>query len=328
MKIAFFSAKPYEQTYFDQANQSFQFDIHYLPAKLDNSTAKLAKGMETVCAFVNDTVNADVLKQLKEGGTQLIALRSAGFNHVDIKAAQALGLTVARVPAYSPHAVAEHAAGLMLTLNRKIHRAYLRVRESDFSLHGLLGFDIYDKIVGVIGTGEIGSVFCKIMLGFGAHVIAYDPKPNPSMEAIGVKYVDFDTLLKESHIISLHCPLNEQTLHMINAKAIAKMRPGVMLINTSRGKVVESKALINALKTGHIGAVGLDVYEEEDNLFFEDHSDDLLLDDQFARLLTFPNVVITGHQAFFTQEALHNIAHTTLNNIKAFTHGARVNTVI
>jgi D-lactate dehydrogenase len=321
MKIAFFSAKEYEQTYFDHENSLHKFDIHYFPSKLDRNTAKMAAGMPVVCPFVNDSLNAEVLQQLKDNGTKLIALRSAGFNHVDMAKAKELGLVVTRVPAYSPHAVAEHAVGLILTLNRKIHRAYLRVRESDFSLHGLLGFDIHEKTVGVVGTGEIGSVFCKIMLGFGARVIAYDPKPNPGVEAMDVEYVDLDTLLKESHIISLHCPLNEQTLHMINEKTIAKMRPGVMLINTSRGKVTEAKALIDALKTGQLGALGLDVYEEEANLFFEDHSDELLLDDELARLLTFPNVVITGHQAFFTKEALHNIAATTLNNVQAFASG-------
>lgn len=320
MNIAIFSTKPFDKEYLNKHNTDHHV-LNFFEDRLEPRSASLAKGMEVVCPFVNDCVSADVLKILKAGGTRLIALRSAGYNHVDIKAAHDLGIAVAYVPDYSPYAVAEHTVGLILALNRKIHRAINRVRESDFSLHGLLGFDIHGKTVGVIGTGHIGRVFCRIMLGFGTRVLAYDPVQDPEVSALGVEYTDLDTLFKESHIISLHCPLDQSDFHMIDAKAIVKMRKGVMLINTSRGKLVDTHAVIEALKTEQIGALGLDVYEEEGCLFFENHSDQILLDDMIARLLSFNNVIITGHQAFFTQEALDNIAETTLKNVTAFEKG-------
>jgi D-lactate dehydrogenase len=276
-----------------------------------------------VCAFVNDQLDAEVLTALSEGGTHMISLRSAGFNHVDVTTAQKLGLTVSRVPAYSPHAVAEHTVALMLALNRKIYRAYARVREGNFALDGLLGFDLDGRTVGVIGTGKIGSIVARILTGFGCRVLAHDLAPNLDCQTFGVEYVPIDAIWTEADIITLHTPLTPDTRHMVDAKAIARMRRGVMIINTGRGALVDTAALIAALKEGHIGHLGLDVYEEEEQLFFQDLSSHIIQDDVFARLLTFPNVLVTAHQAFFTREALHGISTTTLDNISAFEDGRR-----
>ncbi|WP_055482836.1 2-hydroxyacid dehydrogenase [Sphaerimonospora mesophila] len=318
MRVAVFSAKPYDEQSLRAANDEAGHEMVFLESRLSAKTAALAAGCEAVCAFVNDDLGAETLTALAGHGVRLIALRSAGFNHVDLAAAARLGLTVARVPGYSPHAVAEHCAGLILTLNRKIHRAFNRVRENNFNLTGLLGFDLHDKTVGVIGTGKIGVCFVRIMAGFGCRVLATDPYPSEEARRAGAEYVPLDTLLAESHIVTLHCPLGPDTHHLIDRERIARMRDGVMLINTSRGALVDTAAVIQGLKSGKIGYLGLDVYEEEADLFFEDLSDQLPRDEVFSRLLTFPNVLITGHQAFFTAEALHNIAATTISNITAF----------
>ncbi|MCP9338575.1 2-hydroxyacid dehydrogenase [Stutzerimonas xanthomarina] len=321
MRIAVFSTKPYDRTFLDQANQAHQHQLVYLDARLTAETAALAAGFAGICAFVNDKLDREVLQRLHASGTELIALRSAGFNNVDLTEAERLGMTVARVPAYSPHAVAEHAVALVLGLNRMTHRAYNRVREGNFSLDGLLGFDLYGKTVGVIGTGKIGLIFADIMHGFGCRVLASDPFPSADAKEF-VSYVPLEKLFGEADIISLHCPLTPETNHLIDADAIAQMKPGVMLINTGRGRVVDTRAVIEGLKSGRIGRLGLDVYEEEENLFFQDLSQQVISDDLFMRLTTFPNVVITGHQAFFTAEALTNIAETTLANISAFERGS------
>jgi D-lactate dehydrogenase len=321
MKVAVFSTKAYDQRFLEAANHRHGHELRFLEPRLTAVTAPLAADCGAVCAFVNDQVDAEALRVLKEGGTQLIALRSAGFNHVDLDAALDLGITVARVPAYSPYAVAEHAVALILALNRKLHRAYARVREANFSLEGLLGFDVNGRTVGVVGTGKIGTVFARIMKGFGCRLLAYDPYPNPECEALGVEYVDLPTLFRASDIIALHAPLTAESHHLIDAAALEQMKYGVMLINTSRGALVDTRAVIDALKSGRLGALGLDVYEEEEGLFFEDFSGQVITDDVFARLLTFPNVLITGHQGFFTAEALHNIADTTLANVTAFERG-------
>lgn len=318
MRVAFFSTKPYEHVAFSAANSAFGYDITYLETRLNASTTALAEGFAAVCIFVNDQADAAAIAKLAEGGVKLLALRSAGYNHVDLNAAAEHNLTVVRVPAYSPHAVAEHTVALLLTLNRKTHRAYARVREGNFELEGLLGFDIFGLTAGIIGTGKIGVEFARIMNGFGCHLVGYDPYPNPEAEKQGVRYVDLDTLLAQSDIISLHAPLTPETYHLIDTKAIARMKPGVTLLNTSRGALVDAAAAIEGLKDGQIGYLGLDVYEEEADLFFEDLSDRIIRDDVFARLLTFPNVVITGHQAFFTRNALNAIAETTLANIREF----------
>ncbi len=320
MKIAMFSTKSYDVTSFDRANRALGHEITYFEPRLLETTVSLAAGFGGVCAFVNDHLNAAVLEQLVAGGTRLIALRSAGFNHVDLEAADALGLTVARVPAYSPHAVAEHAVAMILSLNRKLARAHHRVREGNFSLEGLLGFDMNGKTVGVVGTGKIGRIFVGIVRGFGCRVLAYDPFPHPEVEAIGA-YVPLTTLLAESDVVSLHCPLTPETHHLIDADAVERMKPGTMLVNTSRGALVDTLAVIDGLKSGRIGHLGLDVYEEEENLFFQDLSDRVIQDDVFSRLLTFPNVLVTGHQAYFTAEAVTAIAETTLANATAFERG-------
>jgi D-lactate dehydrogenase len=321
MRIAVFSSKPYDRSSLESANQSHAHELTYFESRLSPDTVTLADGFEGVCAFVNDQLDADVVRMLAEGGTQLILLRSAGFNHVDLAAAAEHGITVARVPAYSPYAVAEHAAGLVLTLNRKFHRAHNRVREGNFALEGLIGFDLNGKTVGTIGTGKIGAVFCRIMKGFGCRLLAFDPYPNDDVVQMGASYVGLDELFAESDIIALHLPLTPDTHHMINADAVAKMKQGVTLINTSRGGLVDTLAVIEGLKSKKIGAMGLDVYEEEADLFFEDLSGTVIQDDVFARLLTFPNVLITGHQGFFTLEALEAIAETTLTNATAFEGG-------
>ncbi|MFB9868609.1 2-hydroxyacid dehydrogenase [Vreelandella sulfidaeris] len=320
MRIALFSAKPYDGTFFKRANKDKRHTLSFFEARLTEDTAPLAAQYDAVCAFVNDGLDASVLQQLHDGGTRLVALRSAGFNHVDLTAADQLGITVARVPAYSPYAVAEHAVALLLSLNRQTYRAYNRVREGNFSLNGLLGFDLHGKNVGVIGTGQIGLIFADIMHGFGCRIVASDPFPDPQAKPF-VEYVPLTTLYAQADIISLHCPLTPDTHHLIDAEAIAQMKDGVMLINTGRGRVVDTQAVIAGLKSGKIGHLGLDVYEEEEQLFFEDLSQGVIDDDQFMRLTTFHNVLITGHQAFFTHEALTNIAETTLANIDAFESG-------
>ncbi len=319
MNVAVFSTKSYDRSFLDAANDG-RHNLSYFEAPLTADTVPLAEGHDAVCAFVNDDLDAPVLKTLTDMGIRLVALRSAGFNHVDLNAAADLDLTVARVPAYSPHAVAEHALALILTLNRKTNRAYNRVRESNFSLEGLMGFDLNDKTVGVIGTGKIGIIFARIMKGVGCHVLGHDPYPNEEART-HLDYVSQDELFRQSDIISLHCPLTPETHHLVDRDSIAEMRDGVMLINTSRGGLIDTPAVIKGLKNGKIGHLGLDVYEEEDNLFFQDLSGRVIQDDVFMRLLTFPNVLITGHQGFFTEEALQNIAETTIGNITAFETG-------
>lgn len=322
MKVAFFDTHAFERNVFNKENAiNHHHEITYFETRLTEQTVNLAENFNCVCAFVNDRMDKKVIQKLAEGGTKLIALRSAGFNNVDLLAAQEHGLTVVRVPEYSPYAVAEHAVALMLTLNRKIHRAYNRVREANFSLNDLVGFDLHKKTVAIAGTGKIGTVLAKIMLGFGCQVLAYDLVQNPELIKLGVQYVTFEELLKKSDIISLHVPLNKSTKHIINEKAISMMKPGVMLINTGRGALIDTPALIQSLKTGHIGYAGLDVYEEEEGIFFEDHSSHILQDDTLARLLTFPNVLLTSHQAFLTNEALNNIAQTTLINMSNYEAG-------
>lgn len=321
MKITLFSAKSYDREFFDEVNAEFGHDIRYLETRLTADTSSLADGSDAVCAFVNDRVDEATVRDLAGRGVELILLRSAGFNHVDLQATAEEGITVARVPAYSPHAVAEHTLALILGLNRQTHRAFNRVRERNFSLEGLLGFDVHDKTVGIIGTGTIGTTFARLMSGFGCRLLAYDPVPNDECRELGVEYVELPELFAASHIISLHCPLTPETHHLIDAEAIDQMRDGVMLINTSRGAIIDTRAVIEGLKSEKIGHLGLDVYEEEEALFFEDLSQRIIQDDVFARLLTFPNVLITGHQGFFTREALTNIAETTLRNAAAFETG-------
>jgi len=318
MKIAFFDSHKFEQKVFGSENLSLLHEITFFETRLTKQSASLASGFPCVCAFVNDRLDKDTIKLLSNSGTKLIALRSAGFNHVDLSAAKEFNVKVVRVPEYSPHAVAEHTVALILSLNRKIHRAYNRVRESNFSLEDLVGFDLFRKSVGLVGTGKIGSVLAKILHGFGCRVLAYDITQNPRLAEFGVEYVSLGELLRLSDIVSLHVPLNEQTHHMIDQKSLAQTKPGVMIINTSRGALIHTQALIQFLKSGHIGYAGLDVYEEEEGIFFENLSEHILHDDQLARLLTFPNVLITSHQAFLTREALSNIAKTTLQNITDF----------
>jgi len=321
MKVAVFSAKPYDREYLDAANERFGHELTYYEPKLTRETSSLASGRDAVCLFVNDSADAGTIESLASQSIRAIALRCAGFNNVDIRAAHEHGVIVVRVPEYSPHAVAEHTAGLMLCLNRRIHRAYARVREHNFSLEGLTGFDMHGKTVGVIGTGRIGQAVARILLGFGCRVLAHDPAPDEACRSMGVEYVDFDRLLSESDIITLHCPLTPKTHHLINEAALARMKRGAKLINTSRGAVIDTRAVIGALKTGRLGYLGVDVYEEEGDFFFRDLSDRVIQDDTLARLLTFPNVLVTGHQAFFTREALRSIAETTLENLAMIERG-------
>lgn len=318
MKIAMFSAKPWVHLAFEPLAASFFAEITWLEPRLEPATAALAAGHEVVCVFVNDQIDATVLARMKDIGVRLVALRCAGFNNVDLKAASRLGVGVVRVPAYSPYAVAEHAVGMMLCLNRRFHRAWSRVLEGNFALDGLLGFDLHGKTAGVVGTGKIGQVVCRILQGFGCRILAYDTYPGAALEASGVEYVDLETLYAQSDILSLHCPLTPETRHMIGAASLETMKKGVMIINTSRGPLIDTSAVIAALKSGKIGYMGLDVYEEEQGLFFEDHSEQVIQDDMFVRLQTFPNVLITAHQAFFTKEAVDNIAKTTLENIREY----------
>lgn len=327
MRVILFSSQAYDQASFTAAEADSGLQLHFHSSRLDASTAALAHGYEVVCPFINDQLDATVLTQLHAGGTRLIALRSAGYNHVDLVAAQRLGLCVVRVPAYSPHAVAEHALALILALNRHVHRAYNRTREGDFSLHGLIGFDIAGKTVGIVGCGQIGLVFARLMQGFGCQLLAFDPQPDPAFTVLGGRYVELDELFADSDIISLHCPLNTHSHHLVDAARLARMKRGAMLINTGRGALIDTPALIGALKSGQLGYLGLDVYEEEAQLFFADRSDLPLQDDVLARLLTFPNVIITAHQAFLTHEALAAIARTTLDNIRHWQAGQPRNQV-
>jgi D-lactate dehydrogenase len=322
-KVVMFDTHRFEKQTFTQmlAPGAYPFAFTFLEARLGPETAGLAAGFDVVCPFVNDKVNSETIAILKRGGVKLLALRSAGFNHVDLPAAKAAGIAVVRVPAYSPHAVAEHAVALLLSLVRKTHRSYQRVRELNFSLDGLVGFDLFGKTVGVVGTGKIGSIFAKIMLGFGCKVLAHDLSPHSELVAAGVEYVPFQALLAQSKVVSLHVPLVPQTKHLMDQKALALMPRGAILINTGRGALIDSKALISALKSGALGGAGLDVYEEEEKVFFQDLSDTGLQDDLLARLLTFPNVLITSHQGFLTSEALDAIAKTTLENIRVFQLG-------
>ena len=317
MKVAIFSAKKYDREFLNAANVP-RHELRFFEPHLNEETVGLATGFDVVCVFVNDQVTAAVIATLKSLGVRLIALRCAGYNNVDLSAATKQGITVVRVPAYSPYAVAEHAIALMLALNRKVHRAYNRVREGNFALDGLVGFDMHGKTVGLIGTGQIGTVVAQVLTGFGCPILAFDPFPNATCRSLGVRYVELNELLVQSDIVSLHCPLTPENEYIINDIAIARMKNGVMLINTSRGALLDTVAIINGLKSGKIGYLGLDVYEEEEEIFFEDRSGFILSDDVFARLLTFPNVIVTGHQAFFTREALLNIAATTIENITKF----------
>ncbi|HEX6230907.1 MAG TPA: 2-hydroxyacid dehydrogenase [Actinomycetota bacterium] len=321
MRIVVFSSKPHDVGFLTAANAGGEHALTFLEPRLTLETVPLADGFEAVCPFVNDELDRRVLERLAEGGTRLLTLRSAGYSHVDVPAAAELGMAVAHVPAYSPHAVAEHTVGMILALNRKLHRAYARVREGNFSLEGLMGFDLHGRTVGVIGTGVIGRSFARIMTGFGCRLLAFDPVPSQECIEMGVGYTDLHDLLGRSDVISLHCPLTPATHHLIDTKAIGSMKPGAMLINTSRGGLIDTAAAIDGLKSERIGALGLDVYEEEAGVFFEDLSWRVIQDDVLMRLLTFPNVLVTAHQAFFTHEALSQIAETTLANATAFERG-------
>ncbi len=316
MKLTVFSTKPYDRRFFDAENDDGSVEIVYHEAPLQKDTVSLASGSDAVCVFVNDSVDADTISGLKEESIQGVVLRCAGFNNVDLNAAKDAGIRVFRVPAYSPTAVAEHALALILSLNRKIYRAHNRVREGNFALDGLLGFDIQGKTIGVIGTGKIGVEFARVISGLGVTTLGYDPVENEAFKKYGGSYTSLDSLYERSDIISLHCPLMKETFHLIDEQAVSKMKSGVMLINTSRGALVDTEALIDGLKKRKIGYLGLDVYEEEADLFFEDLSDQIISDDVFARLLTFPNVLITGHQAFFTSNAIEQIAKTTFENLR------------
>ncbi|MBN1870435.1 MAG: 2-hydroxyacid dehydrogenase [Candidatus Omnitrophica bacterium] len=320
-KIFFYDTKPYDQQAFDQANEKYGFQIKYFNGHLNENTARLSQGYSVVCPFVNDTIDRITIEILKQCGVELVALRSAGYNNVDLKAAYK-NIHVVRVPAYSPYAVAEHAVALMLSLNRKTHRAYYRTRDGNFSINGLMGFDMHRKTIGIVGTGKIGRCLIDIALGFGMKVIAYD-KYNDANYAKkrGFTYVTLDELYRNSDIISLHCPLSKESYHMINEESIAQMKKGVMMINTSRGKIIETESLIKGLKDKQIGSAGLDVYEEESEYFFEDFSSEMISDDTLARLIMFPNVLVTSHQGFFTSEAMTNIAMTTLKNIEDYFDG-------
>jgi D-lactate dehydrogenase len=320
-RIAFFDAKPYDREFFNKINPDYGFNISYFETRLNRQTAALGQSFDGVCVFVNDSVDAEVIESLVKCEVKVIALRCAGYNNVDFKAAYKK-INIVRVPAYSPYAVAEHAAALMLTINRKTHRAYYRTRDGNFSINGLMGFDMFGKTAGLIGAGKIAKCLISILKGFGMKVLAYDPFPDQDYAKVaGIRFVSLDELFAQSDVISLHCPLNKDTEKIIDAKAIEKMKPGVMIINTGRGKLIDTRALIDGLKSEKISSAGLDVYEEESEYFFEDRSSELITDDVLARLMTFPNVLITSHQGFFTREALNNIAKTTLENFKEFFSG-------
>lgn len=320
--VAFYDTKPYDRLYFERAPDADRLRRQFHEFRLTQETAGSALGAQAVCVFVNDRLDRLCLEALQRANVGLVALRCAGFNNVDLNAAKTLGLAVVRVPAYSPHAVAEHTVALLLALNRKIHRAYNRVREHNFSLSGLVGFDLHGKTVGVVGTGKIGRIAAQIFRGFGMQVLAFDPFPSAEWAAtLDVRYTDFETLLAQSDIVSLHLPLTPQSRYLLNAESFARLKPGAFLLNTSRGKLVDTTALIQALKAGRLGGVALDVYEEEEGIFFEDHSGEVLQDDELSRLLTFPNVLITAHQAFLTHEALSEIARVTTGNLIRFSDG-------
>ncbi|WP_235990761.1 2-hydroxyacid dehydrogenase [Bremerella alba] len=321
VEVAVFGTKSYDRHFLDSAAEGADIQWHFIEPRLTQTTAPLASPFEAICCFVNDEISSDVLDKLAKGKTKLIAMRCAGYNNVDLPRAHELGIQVARVPAYSPYAVAEHAVGLILTLNRKYHKAYNRVREGDFSLNGLVGFDLHGKTVGVIGTGKIGQIFARIMHGFGCELLAYDVQQAEDCLKLGVNYKALDEILAQSDIISLHCPLLPVTKHLIDDEAIGKLKAGAMVINTSRGGLIDTVAAIGGLKSGQIGSLGIDVYEEEAELFFEDKSETVIQDDVFARLVTFPNVLVTGHQGFFTQNALEAIAQVTVQNLKEFATG-------
>jgi D-lactate dehydrogenase len=324
MKIAFFSAKSYDIEYFNKFNKGFNHELRFFETRLNERTANLIQDEKAVCVFVNDKVSKPTLEILHQKDVKLIALRCAGFNNVDLKLAKDLGIKVVRVLAYSPYAVAEHTVALILTLNRKTHKAFNRVRESNFSLEKLVGFDLHGKTVGVIGTGKIGAIFCKIMLGFGCKVIAHDLYPDEKLKKLGIEYEPIDQIFEQSQIISLHCPLTPETHHIIDEEAISKMQKGVMFVNTSRGALVDTTAVLAGLKSRKIGNLAIDVYEQEEALFFQDLSGEILEDEEITRLLTFPNVLITAHQSFFTHEALEQIATTTLQNVLDFENEAEL----
>ncbi|TLD72797.1 2-hydroxyacid dehydrogenase [Phragmitibacter flavus] len=315
MKILVFSSKSYDEQFLNASNQNSQHQLTFVPAQLDETTAALAKDHDAVCIFVNDRMNREVIDILVANGVKYVALRCAGFNQVDVAYAKECRLQLARVPAYSPHAVAEHAVGLLLALNRHLHKAYNRVREGNFELSGLMGFDLVGKTVTIVGTGRIGAVFAKIMHGFGCRLLAVDDYQHPDVRALGATYVSLNDALPQSDVISLHCPLTDATRHLINSETLAVLKKGVLIVNTGRGALVDTRALIEGLKSSVIGGLALDVYEEEEKLFFSDHSHEIIGDDVFMRLTTFPNVLITGHQAFFTNEALTQIAEVTMGNL-------------
>lgn len=320
MKVAIYSARQYDRQYLEQVNQQYGYELHFFDFPLNTQTAKTAAGYHAVCLFVNDDACCSVLAELAALGVKYIALRCAGFNNVDLPAAKALNLQVVRVPAYSPEAVAEHTIGLMLTLNRHIHRAWQRTRDANFSLEGLTGFNMHGRTVGVIGTGKIGIATIRILKGFGMRILAFDPYPAQEAINLGTEYVDLDTLLQQADVITLHCPMSDENYHLLDADAFAKMKTGVMIINTSRGALIDSLAAIEALKSRKIGALGMDVYENERELFFVDKSNDVITDDVFRRLSACHNVLFTGHQAFLTAEALTAIAQTTLHNLQQLQH--------
>lgn len=314
-KISFFSTQSYDKSFFEKYNASFGFELEFFEVQLNSRTVSLIENTAIVCVFVNDVVDAEVIEKLAEKGVKIIALRCAGFNNVDLIAAKKLGIRVCRVPSYSPEAVAEHAMAMILTLNRKTHKAYNRVREQNFSLNGLLGFDLHGKTVGIIGTGNIGKAFAKIVLGFGCKVLAFDIIKDQETEKLGVRYETLETIFKLADIISLHCPLSDKTKHMINKSSLSQMKDNIMLINTSRGALINTPDIIEALKDAKVGYLGIDVYEQEEKLFFKDLSEDIIQDDDIQRLMSFPNVLVTAHQAFFTNEALTQIATTTFENV-------------
>ena len=321
MKIAVFSAKRYDREFLDAANAAQQHRLQYFEVALSPESAGLAAGHDAICVFVNDVVDAEMLDVLKRGGTKLVCLRCTGFNNVDLAAAARLGIKVVRVVDYSPYSVAEHAVALLLAINRKIHRAYNRTRDSNFSLDGLMGFDFHGKTAAVVGTGKIGRVFARIMLGFGCNVIGYDKFPSAEFEALGARYAEPGEIGTSADIISLHCPLTPETYHIVNADSLSKMKRGALLVNTSRGGLVDAEAAIQALKTGQLGGLALDVYEQEAELFFRDLSSTIVTDDVLQRLMAFPNVIVTGHQAFFTREAISTICETTLRSVSEFEAG-------
>ena len=321
-RIVFFGAKSYDRESFDKVNEKFGFELKYFKAHPTLDNVSLTQGATAVCVFVNDPVNADIVRAMADHGVKLIALRCAGYNNVDLQAAAEVGIRVVRVPAYSPHAIAEYALALMLAADRHIPRAVTRTSDGNFSLQGLLGFDLYGKTLGVIGTGKIAKVLVRMLSGFGMTILGYDPYPDEEFALVNaMQYVTLDELFQRSDIITLHCPLTPETRYVINAESIAKMKDGVMIVNTGRGQLIDTNALIEGLKSRKIGSAALDVYEEEGNYFYEDTSDAVIVDDTLARLLSFNNVYVTSHQAFFTREALHNIANTTLRNVKDFVEG-------